>query len=176
MNTGHHLFSYGGSRAADSILYKNKCKNEEETAMKNENKPSIKIILIVIVACFQLIGCASPKPVLYPNAHLKSVGQVQADKDIAECQEIAEQYASSSNTGKNIAKNTAIGAGAGAAGGAVAGAISGSAGSGSAAGAAAGATIGLIRSLFRGTEPNRTFQNFVDSCLRDRGYESAGWD
>lgn len=145
--------------------------------MKKENKLHTTIMLIVIVVCFQLTGCASPKPVLYPNAHLESVGQVQADQDIAECQEIAEQFTSSSNnTGKNIAKNTAIGAGAGAAGGAVAGAISGSAGSGSAAGAAAGATIGLIRSLIRGNEPNYTYQNFVDSCLRDRGYESAGWD
>jgi len=144
---------------------------KEGIIMKKENKLHTTIMLIVIVVCFQLTGCASPKPVLYPNAHLESVGQVQADQDIAECQEIAEQYTSSSNTGKNIAKNTAIGAGAGAAGGAVAGAISGSA-----AGAAAGATIGLIRSLIRGNEPNYTFQNFVDSCLRDRGYESSGWD
>jgi len=151
-------------------------KYEEGTSMIKESKLHTKTIPIVIVVCFQLAGCASPKPVLYPNAHLKSVGQEQADQDIAECQKIAEQYTSSSNTGKDIAKNTAIGAGAGAAGGAVAGAISGSAGTGSAAGAAAGATIGLIRSLFRGAEPNRTFQNFVDSCLRDRGYESAGWD
>jgi outer membrane lipoprotein SlyB len=144
--------------------------------MKKENIRQTKIILIVIMACFQLTGCASPKPVLYPNAYLKSVGQTQANQDIAECQEIAEEHVSASNTGKNIAKSTAMGAGMGAAGGAVGGIISGSAGSGSAVGAAAGATIGLIRGLFRGTEPNRTFQNFVDSCLRDRGYESAGWN
>ena len=139
--------------------------------MKKENIRQTKIILIVIMACFQLTGCASPKPVLYPNAYLKSVGQTQANQDIAECQEIAEEHVSASNTGKNIAKSTAMGAGMGAAGGAVGGIISGSA-----VGAAAGATIGLIRGLFRGTEPNRTFQNFVDSCLRDRGYESAGWN
>ena len=144
--------------------------------MKKENKLQTKIILIVIVVCFQITGCASPKPVLYPNAYLKSVGQTQADQDITECQEIAEEHVSSSNTGKNIAKSTAMGAGMGAAGGAVGGIISGSAGSGSAVGAAAGATIGLIRGLFSGAEPNPTFQNFVDSCLRDRGYESAGWD
>lgn len=144
--------------------------------MKKESKLQTKIIPIVIVVCFQITGCASPKPVLYPNDYLKSVGQTQADQDIAECQEIAEEYASASNTGKNIAKSTAMGAGMGAAGGAVGGIISGSAGSGSAVGAAAGATIGLIRGLFSGAEPNRTFQNFVDSCLRDRGYESSGWD
>lgn len=144
--------------------------------MKKESKLKTKIFPIVIMICFQLTGCASPRPVLYPNAYLQKVGQTQANQDIAECQEIAEKHVSSSNTGKNIAKNTAMGAGIGAAGGAVGGAVSGSAGSGSAAGAAAGATIGLIRSLLRGAEPNPTFQNFVDSCLRDRGYESAGWD
>ena len=145
--------------------------------MKKESNLQTKILLIAIVACFQLTGCASPKPVLYPNTYLKSVGQAQADQDIAECQKIADQYvSSSSNTAGNVAKSTAMGAGVGAAGGAVGGAIRGSAGSGSMIGAAAGATMGLIRGLFRGAEPNRTFQSFVDSCLRDRGYESAGWD
>ena len=131
---------------------------------------------MVTVVCLQLTGCASPGPVLYPNSHLQNVGQTQADQDIAECQEIADNYASASNTSRNLATSTAMGAGMGAAGGAVGGAIRGSAGSGSAVGAAAGATIGLLRGLFRGAEPNRTYQNFVDSCLRDRGYESAGWN
>lgn len=144
--------------------------------MKQESKLHIIFILLIIVVCFQLTGCASPGPVLYPNTHLKNVGQTQADQDIAECKEIAGQYASPSNTGGNIARSTAMGAGMGAAGGAVGGAIRGSAGSGSAVGAAAGATIGLLRGLLGGAQPNRTFQNLVDRCLRDRGYESAGWN
>lgn len=145
--------------------------------MKTASKLPIKIILLISIGGFLFTGCASPKPVLYPNAHFKNVGQAKANQDIAECEQTAEQYvSSSSNTAGNIAKSTVMGAGMGAAGGAVGGAIRGSAGSGSAVGAAAGATIGFIRGLFRGHQPNRTFQNFVDNCLRDRGYESAGWN
>lgn len=144
--------------------------------MNQESNRQLFFMLAIFVVCFQLIGCASPGPVLYPNTHLKNVGQTQAEQDIAECKEIAGKYVSPSKTGGNIAKSTAMGAGMGAAGGAVGGAIRGSAGSGSAVGAAAGATIGLLRGLLGGTQPNRTFQNFVDSCLRDRGYESAGWN
>ena len=96
---------------------------EDFRIMKKENRLQTKILLIAIVVCFQLTGCASPRPVLYPNAYLKSVGQTQADQDIAECQEIAEEHVSASNTAKNIAKSTATGAGMGAAGGAVGGAI-----------------------------------------------------
>jgi hypothetical protein len=149
---------------------------KDGAAMKQVSKLHKFFILVIIVVCFQLTGCASPGPVLYPNAHLKNVGQTQADQDITECKKIAEKYTSASNTGRNIAKRTAMGAGMGAAGGAVGGAIRGSAGSGSAIGAAAGATVGLLGGLLRGAEPNHTYQNLVDSCLRDRGYESAGWN
>jgi len=146
--------------------------------MKKKSNLQTKIIPILIAACLLIVGCAGPKPILYPNAHLNNIGQEQADRDISECQAIAKKYASSSNAGENIASSTVMGAGMGAASGAVGGAISGSAGSGSMIGAAAGATVGLIRGLFQiqRTGPNRTYTNFVDRCLAERGYESAGWD
>ncbi len=144
--------------------------------MSAYNNQQVKITLILIVFCFLIIGCAGPKPILYPNNHFKSVGQEQADKDIAECKAFAEQYASSSEAGKNMAKSTVMGAGVGAASGAVGGAIRGSASQGSLVGAAAGATIGLIRGLFRLSEPNHTYISLVNHCLKDRGYESAGWN
>ena len=144
-------------------------------AYSNSNQ-KINITLILIAFCFLIVGCAGPKPILYPNTHFKSVGQEQAEKDIAECKAFAEQYASTSEGGKNMVKSTAMGAGMGAASGAVGGAISGSASQGSLIGAAAGATVGLIRGLFRLNEPNHTYMTLVNHCLRDRGYESAGWD
>jgi hypothetical protein len=69
-----------------------------------------------------------------------------------------------------------VGAGVGAAGGAVGGAISGGAGIGAAIGAASGAVIGFLSSLFgRRPGPNATYTNFVDRCLREKGYEPIGW-
>lgn len=144
--------------------------------MKEEYNSQAKIIPILIVGCLLIVGCAGPKPVLYPNTHLIKIGQEQANRDIAECKAIAEEYTSSSDAVENIASSTAMGAGMGAASGAVAGAISGSAGRGSMIGAASGATVGLIRGLFRTTGPNRTYTNFVDRCLVERGYEPTGWD
>ncbi len=135
----------------------------------------IKFALLSLIFCFLFIGCAGPKPILYPNNHLKSVGQEQAEIDIAECKALADRSVSSSDTGK-VVSSTAMGAGLGAASGAVGGAIRGSASQGSLVGAAAGATAGLIRGLFRLNEPNQTYVALVNHCLRDRGYESAGWD
>lgn len=144
--------------------------------MRKQSNLQIRTSLIFLAGCLLIAGCAAPKPVLYPNVHLRNMGQAQAEQDIAECQTIAKQYASPSNTGGNIVKSTAVGAGVGAAGGAVGGAIRGSAGSGSAVGAAAGATVGLLRGLFQGNEPNHAYKVFVNRCLSDRGYESVGWE
>ncbi len=133
-------------------------------------------MILGTIALFLLLGCAGPQPVLYPNDHFKSVGQAQSDVDIAECQELAEAHTSSPNKGKEVAQSTAIGAGVGAASGAVIGAIQGSAGKGAAVGAAVGATGGLLRSVLRGSEPSRTYKNFVNTCLKERGYNPIGWE
>ena len=124
--------------------------------------------------CF-LASCAGPQPVLYPNAHLQNVGKERADQDIAECRSLAEEYVSSGGAEK-VAGKTVMGGGVGAASGAVGGAIIGSPGTGAAIGAAVGATAGLLRGLLGGTQPNRTYMNFVNKCLKERGYEPTGWD
>ena len=133
------------------------------------------IILSVGVA---LAGCSSPDPVLYPNAHLTSVGQAEADRDIADCKQLAESYGATSQGGSagTVAGSTAIGGGAGAATGAAGGAVVGSAGTGAAVGAATGATAGFIRGLFKSGQPSDVHKRFVEKCLRDRGYEPIGWE
>ena len=119
-------------------------------------------------------GCSSPRPVLYPNSHLESVGQAQADGDIAECKQLADEYISS-NKGKDVATSTGVGAGVGAATGAVGGAVLGHPGLGAGVGAATGATGGLLHGLFRASQPSPTYKNFVNHCLKKRGYEPIGW-
>jgi hypothetical protein len=123
-----------------------------------------------------LAGCASMQsPILYPNAHLQQVSKQQADKDIEECRELASQYVPNT-VGKDVAKNTGIGAVGGAAIGAVAGAVGGgSAGGGAAIGAATGGTAGALSGVAKQADPSPAYKGFVDRCLRERGYEVAGW-
>ncbi len=136
---------------------------------------AILLILLSLVS-----ACASgPKPILYPNERLKAVGQTQADQDIAECRDMAANAGASAGSGKagRAAGSTAAGGAIGGATGAVGGAILGAPGTGAAVGAATGATAGLLRSLFSGGGgPSQAYRNFVDHCLRERGYEPVGWE
>src|SRR5580765_6007522 len=90
--------------------------------------------LVVLTA-----GCATHRPVLYPNETLQTAGREGADRDIAECMQLADSYVTKGG-GKTaaVAKESAVGAGVGAAAGAVGGAIWGNPGAGAASGAAAG--------------------------------------
>jgi Glycine-zipper domain len=133
---------------------------------------------MLLLAASGLAACAGPKPVLYPNQHLEAVGQARAERDIAECQALAESAGARAapDRGARTAGSTAVGGAAGAATGVVGGAVVGSPGTGAAVGAATGATAGLLRSIFSSRGPSAAYQGFVDRCLRERGYEPVGWD
>jgi hypothetical protein len=124
-----------------------------------------------------MVGCAGPKPILYPNAYFQSVGQEQAEQDIVDCRAQAEKAGATPDSGKagGVAKSTAIGAGIGAAAGAVGGAVVGAAGTGSAIGAASGAVWGLLSGLFRSPGPSEAYKGYVTRCLKDKGYDPTGW-
>jgi len=130
---------------------------------------------VLVVAAFGA-GCTQ-NPVLYPNAKLEQVGKAQADADIAACRQKADEYVSSgAATAKEVGKDTAVGGAGGAAVGAVAGAVSGGgAGRGAAIGAATGATAGVVHGAIKSTDPSPIYKNFVDHCLRDKGYQVIGW-
>ncbi|WP_342349077.1 glycine zipper family protein [uncultured Nitrospira sp.] len=122
-----------------------------------------------------VLGCSGPRPILYPNNHLQQVGPDQAERDVEECQKLAEDYVPE-HEASTVAGNTAVGAGAGSAVGAVSGALRGGVGIGAAIGAATGATVGLIRGLFQASQPTPAHKAFVNRCLAERGYDSIGWD
>jgi hypothetical protein len=42
-------------------------------------------------------------------------------------------------------------------------------------GAATGATAGAVRGAVKQTEPSPVYKQFVDRCLRERGYDVVGW-
>lgn len=123
-------------------------------------------------------GCAAPKPILYPNAHLHEVGEEAADRDIAECREMAKEAGATASQGKGgqVAGSTTAGGAIGSASGAVGGAVVGHPGRGAMVGAAAGATGGFLRGLFRRSPPSNAYKQFVQRCLKERGYDPVGWE
>jgi hypothetical protein len=125
--------------------------------------------------CFFASACATKRPVLYPNAKLEAVGESVAKSDIDACLELAASADLEKSKSAETAKSTATGAAVGGAAGAAGGAIMGSAGRGAGAGAAVGAVGGLARGLFSSSEPDPLFKNYVDICLRERGYQTIGW-
>lgn len=135
---------------------------------------------ILIVAALVVVGgCASKRPVLYPNDQLQRVGAAAAERDISACTQRAEQYAEGRGSGAgDVARDTAIGAGTGAAIGAAGGAVAGHAGRGAAVGAASGGTAGLLHGIFGvfgKREPDPVQRAFVERCLQESGYDVIGW-
>ena len=141
------------------------------------NVPSHTLLLPVSLL-FLISGCAAPKPILYPNAHLKQVGETAAEQDIADCSAMAKEAGATPSQGKGgqVAGSTAAGGAIGSAAGAVGGAVVGHPGRGAMVGAAGGATGGLLRGLFRKSPPSQAFKQFVNRCLQERGYEPVGWE
>ncbi len=140
---------------------------------------------VAMGSCIMLVlaGCSGARPVLYPNAHMQSVGKEVAEQDIEACKQLAKSAGAderSGSTAGRVATGTAVGAGVGAASGAVGGAISGAVGRGSMIGAASGAVWGLLTGLFSvivgpSSQPNQAYTNFVNRCLQEKGYEVTGW-
>lgn len=136
-------------------------------------RPASALALVLFVA-----ACSGPQPVLYPNGHLAQVGRDAADRDIAQCREMAEAAGANQGEGKGgqAAGGAVAGGAIGGAAGAAGGAVVGSPGTGAAVGAATGAAAGFMRGLFKRSKPSQAYRNFVNRCLADRGYEVVGWD
>lgn len=131
--------------------------------------------LVLAMALLLPAGCATQRPVLYPNSQVLAVNRDVVEADIDRCLEMARAHGVEDDAGGKVARNTAGGAVLGGATGAAAGAVLGSVGRGAGAGAAAGAAGGLIRGLFTAREPDPVFRAFVERCLREKGYEPIGW-
>ena len=134
--------------------------------------------IVWCLAALVLAGCSAHKPILYPNDHYRQVGAETAESDINTCMALAEEAGASPNQGKTAqtATGTVAGGAVGSAAGAVGGAILGRPGAGAMVGAASGATAGFLRGLFRKSPPSGAYTNYVDRCLRERGYDPTGWE
>ena len=128
-----------------------------------------------LAAALALGACATAqRPVLYPNAHLKNIGDANAQRDIDQCMQLADE-SGVSRSNNQVARRGAEGAAVGAAAGGVGTLIHGGrVGGGAAAGAAIGGAAGAVHGAFQ-NDGNPTYRNFVQRCLRERGYDVIGW-
>ncbi len=133
--------------------------------------------LSMFAVCVLFAGCAgTPNPVLYPNNHLQQVGQAAADRDIAECRQLAGSSGVAETKDGKVAGQAAGGAAVGGASAGAWGLVRGNdAGERALAGAAAGAAAGTVRGAMNSGQTSPVYKNFVQKCLRDRGYEVIGW-
>jgi uncharacterized membrane protein len=119
--------------------------------------------------------------VLSSNEHLIRVGPDVAQHDIDNCMERAKAISTERRSDPNqsavagAATSSVVGAAAGGAGGAVFGQAAQGAAAGAVGGVVGSLTQALIQGLFRPKPPDLTNQQLVDSCLRQKGYEPAGW-
>ncbi len=144
------------------------------------NKTILQVATFVSLLAGIAAG-ATQRPVLSSNEHLMRVGPEVGERDIDECIARAEtasterKEASKENVVAGAATSSVVGAAAGGAGGAVVG----QAGQGAAAGAVGGVVAnlmhGLLQWLFQSKPPDPSNQQLVERCLREKGYEPAGW-
>ena len=134
------------------------------------------LILTILLLVSVLSACAHKRPVLYPNAHYKAVGERVARADVAFCMDLAAHSGTVSDEGEEMAREAATEAAVGAAQGAAVGAVvGGDAGTGAAAGAAARSTGAVTRRMFRSDRPDPVTRRFVERCLAKKGYDTIGW-
>ena len=134
--------------------------------------------LSIMLMIFAMVGCSNSRPVLYPNEQYNQNGRQAANSAIDQCNALADEIGISEvqYKSKRTATSGAKGAVLGAVSGAIGGAIGGRVGVGTAIGAASGAAVGIISGLASSTDRSPTYQQFVNRCLRERGYEVIGWE
>jgi len=137
--------------------------------------------LLIAGFVLAIAGCASPEPILRPNAKVLLEGRDASKLEAAACQQKAElaglQPGTGSRTG-NMAAGASLGVIAGAAVGASSGMIGGPPGVaiGAAAGGGLGLIIGLIGGAYRPLEPDPPYADTVVRCLIQKGYDVTGWE
>lgn len=140
------------------------------------NKIHHKRFLLLLTLSFLIAACpaCAKKPALYPNDHYKKVGKPKASEDIQYCLDLADQSVGKESRGKTAVKTGAKGGLIGGAIGLGIGIITGSPGTSALAGAAGGAAGGAASGAVQ-DNADSVYRNFVNRCLREKGYEPIGW-
>lgn len=135
--------------------------------------------VISAIMILALVACAGPEPILKSTTYLELHGKDQAEREAAVCGLKAER--SGIEHGTNRSGNAGAGATLGLIGGAAVGASAGLIGGptgiaiGAAAGGAVGTVLGLLAGTYKPLQPRQDYAAFVERCLKDKGYETDGW-
>jgi hypothetical protein len=129
---------------------------------------------LIRLAVLGSLACAHPRPVLYPDMHVKTVGEQAAQADVSRCLEEAKTYLKA-NPAKRVGRRAGFGAAAGAAMGAVFGAFSGNYGRAISEGAAVGAAGGTVQGAWEAGSPDEIQRAYAQRCLAGKGYSVIGW-
>jgi|KBSMisStaDraftv2_1062788.scaffolds.fasta_scaffold129706_2 hypothetical protein len=139
------------------------------------------ILISALILCLALEGCSSRPREFTPNLAAAPDSQALFDATYANCHQLlVDGKLNSSGRGGSAAAGAAAGAGTAAIGGTAAAAAGGYAGL-----AAASATIILLpvaivggawgMSKMKRAKKERAIKTAMEGCLRERGYEVAGW-
>lgn len=122
------------------------------------------------------VALAQQRPELFPNEHLKKVGQTQANADIGVCEGQARERFGRSTQSSQAGRRGVRGAARGAAAGALVGTITDqNVGRSVGAGAAVGGAAGVARGARQRGQMDPQYQKWVEACLEDKGYRVVGW-
>lgn len=127
-----------------------------------------------LAALILVAACAHPRPVLYPDEHLKTVGESAAQEEVARCLADAKVYLKA-NPAKRIGRRMGAGAIFGAVMGSVFGAFTGNFGRAISEGAAVGAAGGALHGAYEAGSPDEIQRAFTQRCLAEKGYSVIGW-
>jgi hypothetical protein len=133
-----------------------------------------RVLLIVTLAGF-LAACATPRPVLTPNAHYETVGAAAAEADIEACLAEAPQYLDAGERFLTLGGGTLAGGGAGVIAGATFPGDADDIGTRIGVGAIIFAIVGLGYGAFMVVDSDHRFERDMERCLGERGYAVDGW-
>jgi len=142
---------------------------------------ALALVALVLAGCAHT-GSRSPnaRPVLYPNATFKQIGETRALEEVDVCREAASHAGLTPDekdnaVGHNAAKGAAVGGTIAAVGSLVRGrgvdSVVGSGARGAVVGGSAGAVVGAFQE-----KPNITYRHFVQRCVSEKGLEVIGWN
>jgi hypothetical protein len=152
-------------------------KSSGKNRLCRPNRRPLRALCLTLGICLLPACTGAPKrPVFYPNAHLKAVGQAQARRDTDACIAMARKYDVAATKDGAVGEKATKGAVIGGVGAGAWGLFRGDAAERAAAGAVAGAATGATAGAFESTELSPTFKRFVDRCLAERGYDVIGWE
>lgn len=137
------------------------------------------VTVMVSLSVIGLVACAGPEPILRSTTKVQLYGKDLAEREAALCGQKAER--AGVQHGTNRSGNAGAGATLGFIGGAAVGASAGFVGGptgiaiGAAAGSAVGGVLGLLAGIYKPLQPQPDYTAFVERCLKEKGYETAGW-